>query len=96
MDGMTRNDATIAWIVAGVLAILLILTLALWISARHNLATVLQNGQQAIVTERAQIQSDCSGPNMNKNLCGQDLSDLAGLLKEFSAEVASATTTAAQ
>jgi type II secretory pathway pseudopilin PulG len=93
---MSRKDATTAWIIAGVLAVLLLITLVLWINARNDLASVLQNGQQAITAERAQIQADCSGPNMNKDLCSQDLSNLADLLREFSTEVANATTTPPQ
>jgi hypothetical protein len=90
---MNRDDATTAWIVAGVLAVLLIVAVSLWVSARHDLASVLSSGQNQIANERNQIKKDCNGSTATKAACSQDLADLAAILHDFSLHVSAASST---
>ncbi len=89
---MNTNESNLAWWIAGILLVLLIIVGYLWLS-KPDLNTVLQNGHASIAAERDQIQADCQGPNMNKDACNQDLSDLASILQEFRANVNAAATT---
>ena len=90
---MDTRESNIAWWIAGVLLILLIIVGYLWLTEKQSLPTVLDNGQSAIAAERTQITNDCQGPTMNTAACQQDLSDLSSILTEFSANVNNATTT---
>jgi cell division septal protein FtsQ len=92
---MDTKDANTAWIVAGILAVLLVITLYFLISANSRLSNVLANGSDQITAERDQIAQDC-GTAGDKAACNQDLSDLASILKDFSASVSAATTSSAQ
>jgi hypothetical protein len=91
---MDTRESNIAWWIAGILLVLLIIVGYLWLSERASLPTVLENGQSSIAAERDQIAKDCQGPDMNRTACNQDLSDLASILQEFSANVEQASTTA--
>jgi hypothetical protein len=93
---MNTNESRTAWIVAGVLLILLIIVGYLWLSQKQDLNTVLQNGKTDIAAARDQITKDCQGPNMDADACKADLNDLAGILSDFSADVQAASTTTAQ
>lgn len=95
---MDTNESRTAWIVAGVLLVLLIIVGYLWLSQKQDLNTVLQNGKTDIASIRDQITEDCQGPNMDTDACKADLNDLASILRDFSADVqaASTTTTTAQ
>jgi len=94
---MNTNESRTAWIVAGVLLILLIIVGYLWLSQKQDLNTVLQNGKTDIASVRDQINTDCQGPTMDQDACKADLNDLASILKDFSADVqAASTTTTAQ
>ncbi|MEJ0053877.1 MAG: hypothetical protein WDN10_04110 [bacterium] len=90
---MDRQDATTAWIVAGVLAVLLVVALYFWISTRNDLATVLESGKHNIAAQRDQIREDCDGTPAKKEACSQDLADLAAILHDFSVNVETAATT---
>lgn len=91
---MDTRESNIAWWIAGILLVLLIIVGYLWLSERASLPTVLDNGHASIAAERDQINKDCQGPDMNQTACNQDLSDLASILQEFSANVEQASTTA--
>lgn len=90
---MDTRESNIAWWIAGILLVLLIIVGYLWLSERASLPAVLDNGHASIAAERDQITKDCQGPDMNKTACNQDLSDLASILQEFSANVQQASTT---
>ena len=89
---MNQNEKKTAWIVAGILLVLLVIVAYLWISTKADLNTVLENGKQSIKSEQAQIAQDCQGPTRNEAVCKQDLADLSDILKEFSANVQEAST----
>ena len=88
-----QQDATIAWVVAGILAVLLVIAVIFWLNARNDLNNVLANGSDQITAQRMKIAQDC-GTAGDKNACSQDLADLASILKDFSANVQTATSTA--
>jgi hypothetical protein len=88
-----QQDATIAWIVAGVLAVLLVIAVYFWIAARNDLSNVLSSGSDQITAQRNKIAQDC-GAAGDKAACNADLSALAAILKDFSANVETATSTA--
>ncbi len=89
-----KKSAQTAWTVAAVLAVLLIIALGFWWNAKHDLAKVLESGKQDITAQRDKIRADCALTDAaSKAQCGQDLQDLADILREFSTNVAHATTT---
>jgi F0F1-type ATP synthase membrane subunit b/b' len=89
---MDTRDNNIAWWIAGVLLVLLIIVGYFWISNRQSLQGVLSNGQQALAAERDQIQKDCSRSSPNTAACNRDLDDLRVLLEEFSKNINNAST----
>lgn len=91
---MNQNEKDIAWAVAGILLVLLVIVAYLWISTKADLNTVLENGKQSIAAQQVQITQDCRGPKMDKAACASDLSQLSDILKEFSANVQEASSTA--
>jgi hypothetical protein len=91
---MNQNEKNTAWIVAGILLVLLIIVGYLWISTKADLNTVLENGKQSIAAQRDQIAKDCQGPDANQNACQSDLAQLSDILKDFSANIQQASTTA--
>lgn len=80
------------WVLAVAVIILLIMLWGDWNSS-HNLGTVLNNGQNDITTVRDRVQADCRGPDANEARCQESLSELADILREFSANLSTATTT---
>lgn len=88
---MNTREQNLAWWVAGVLLVLLVIVGYLWLTSKQDLSTVLANGHDAIAAEKAQIQKDCV--DSHSLACKQDLSDLEGILQEFSDNLKNATTT---
>jgi hypothetical protein len=78
---MDTRETNIAWWIAGVLLVLLIIVGYLWLTEKQDLGTVLSNGGNAIAAEKAQMQKDCVNPQ--SLACKQDLSDLESTLQEF-------------
>lgn len=89
---MDTRESNLAWWIAGILLILLIIVSYLWLSQKQSLPTVLDNGQNAISAERDQIAKDCN-PDANTPACKQDLSDLSSILAQFSANINNSSTT---
>lgn len=90
---MDTRESNLAWWIAGILLILLIIVGYLWLSQKQSLPTVLENGQSAIAAERDQIAKDCNA-DMHSAACQQDLSDLSSILAQFSTDIQNASTTA--
>jgi len=88
---MDTRESNLAWWIAGILLILLIIVGYLWLSQKQSLPTVLQNGQTSISAERDQIAKDCN-PDMKSAACQQDLSDMQSILAQFSTDVNNAST----
>ncbi|MBU2103546.1 hypothetical protein KKD81_00605 [Patescibacteria group bacterium] len=93
----TKKQLTLAWTVAGILAVLLIISLFALLNPKKDLGTVLQEGKEDITTQRARIAEVCSGPNAgSKSDCQDELDALSQLLRDFSADINKATSTPAQ
>lgn len=90
---MDTRESNLAWIIAGVLLVLLIVVGYMWYSSR-DLDNVLQEGREDIGYYRDEIERHCSGPEMDQEQCAEDMEELSDLLREFSADIdASSTTT---
>ncbi|MBU1293103.1 hypothetical protein KJ819_03520 [Patescibacteria group bacterium] len=93
----TKKQLTLAWSVAGILAVLLIIALFVIMNPKKDLGTVLQEGKEDITAQRARIAEVCSGPNAgSKSDCQDELEVLSQLLRDFSNDINSATSSAAQ
>ncbi len=87
---MDTRESNLAWIIAGVLFVLLVVVGYLWYSSTHDLDNVLQDGQEDIGYYRDQIAQHCRGPEADAEQCAEDMEALSDLLREFSAEIDSA------
>jgi hypothetical protein len=90
-----NTDAAKGWMIstivlAIVVVILLIMMWSNW-NSRHDLDTVLNNGSDNVAAMKAQIQTDCQGANADQARCDADLNQLSDVLKEFSANLTTAT-----
>lgn len=87
---------TTAWLIAGVLLVLLIGMTYLWMTAREELATVLTEGRESLEEARDDIRMKCSGPGiLNNEACQSSLKELSAILQEFSERIQNAATTTA-
>lgn len=85
----TKQQLALAWTVAAILAVLLIVTSYLLMHPKKDLGTVLGDGTQDIAAQRDQIRADCNGTDQaSKDRCAADLQDLNDLLQEFREELA--------
>lgn len=94
---MNQNSKT-GWIIAGLLAIVLIIVLVMMWNGSHNkdLGNVLEEGRTNLIDVRAEIEKKCQGPEMNQKDCQAALDDLEDVLKDFKKDVNTATTSQAQ
>lgn len=75
----------VAWIVAGVLLVLLGIVSYLWLSTRADLMAVMAGTKGSITAERDQVTKDCKGTDQaSVDACSKDLQDLADTLRAFS------------
>ena len=82
---MDRQEARTAWIIAGILAVLLVIAVIFWMNAKKDLDTVLAEGQADIGAMRDKIAVDCHASDADsKKRCQEDLDDLSSILTEFS------------
>lgn len=89
-----KNKLTLAWTVAGILAVLLIIALYFVMNPQKDLQTVLQDGKEDITEQRDRIAEVCEGSEANQNDCQDELDDLADILRDFSRNIDKATTSA--
>lgn len=83
-----------AWIVAGVLGVLLVIAVMMWLGAKKDLDSVLREGSEDIAAQRDRIEEVCDEKDaMNDKDCQDALDDLQKILKKFSKDLKSATTT---
>jgi len=94
-----KQNASMAWTIAGVLAVVVIILLAMMATSWQdkqpkNLDDVLRNGKEDIAELREKIRMDCAKTDdAGKKKCEKDKEDLTDLLKEFSTDVTYSTTT---
>lgn len=91
----TKKKLTLAWTVAGILAVLLIIALYFVMNPKKDLDTVLQEGKEDITEQRDRITEVCDGPEANEGDCQNELDELADILRDFSKDIDKATSTEA-
>lgn len=80
-----RNKKKLPWIIAGVLAILLIVVTMLWVDALKRL------NQGNMTEQRDLIREYCTkSDEENKRLCQKELEDLGKMLQDFAKESSNA------
>ncbi len=89
---MDTRESNLAWIIAGILFVLLIVVGYLWYSNTQDLDNVLQDGREDIGYYRDQIAEHCRGPEADEKQCAEDMEDLSDLLREFSEDIDAAAT----
>jgi len=91
----TKKQLTIAWTVAGILAILFLVALYFAMNPQKSLGTVLQEGREDISEQRDRIKESCEGTDAASQAdCQDELDELADILREFSRDIERATSTA--
>jgi len=91
----TKKQLTLAWTVAGILAVLLVIALFFLMNPKKDLGTVLQEGKEDITEQRDRIAETCSGTDADSKAdCADELEELADILRDFSKEIDKATSTA--
>ena len=91
-----KKKLTLAWTVAGILAVLLAVSLFFLMNPEKSLNTVLEEGKQDVTEQRADVAAACEGDSADKAKCDAELDELAQILREFSRDIDKATTTAAE
>jgi predicted MarR family transcription regulator len=83
---------TLAWTVAGILAVGLIVALIALANREPDLGTVLEDGREEVTAQRDRIREACNGTDAaSQRACNEELEDLADILREFSQEIDRAT-----
>jgi len=90
---MNTQESRTAWIVAGVLLVLLIIVGWLWLAQKQDLGTVLQDGKSDIASVRDRMSKDCQGPEADADACAEDKQDLSDILDDFKADLMESSTT---
>lgn len=88
---MTHQTRT-AWTVAGILAVIVIILLGVigygWYERKNNLGYVLEDGQNAVMSQRQLIRETCSSElGAASAECQAAIQELANFLIEFRAEL---------
>jgi hypothetical protein len=92
----TKKQLTIAWTVAGILAVLLLISLYFVMNPKKDLGTVLQEGKEDISAQRDRISESCNGTDTkSREDCQKELDELADILRDFSKDIRRATSTPA-
>lgn len=92
---MDTRESRTAWIIAGILFVLLLIVGYLWLTTPRDLETVLEDGYDNIVAQRMELERACRNNNPREEECQQEIRDLTQLLQEFTAEINAATSSAA-
>lgn len=91
----TKKKLTLAWAVAGILAIALIVALVALMNQEKDLATVLEEGREDITEQRDRIADACEGPDAeSQERCQNELEELSDILRDFSRDLDRASSTA--
>ncbi len=89
----TKHQLILAWTVAAILAVLLIIALYFVFNPQKDLGTVLEQGTGAVAAQRIKMKTDCQGTDAaSKTRCAQDMQDLSTTLQELSNDIKSAST----
>lgn len=85
----SKKKLTLAWTVAGILAVLLVISLFFLMNQEKDLGTVLQEGKEEVTAQRDRVAEACDGTD--PDACNRELEDLSNILKEFSKDITKAT-----
>lgn len=84
----TKKQLTLAWAVAGVLAIALIVALVALMNQDKDLGSVLQEGREDLTEQRDRIAAACESTDTeSQERCQDELNRLSDLLREFSQNI---------
>lgn len=89
---MDTRESNTAWVISGILLVLLIIVGYLWLSAPKDIDTVLDEGSVTIEEQREALRIACQSPEGSRAKCEAALQDLSEALEEFSTEIDAATT----
>jgi len=90
----SKKKLTLAWTVAGILAVLLAITLFFLMNPERNLGTVLQEGKEDVSAQRDRVEEACNGTDtQSKARCQDELNELSDILRDFSRDINRATST---
>ena len=90
-----KKKLTLAWTVAGILAVLLVISLFFLMNREKDLGTVLQEGKEDVSAQRDRVAEACNGTDEESAKdCNEELDELADILREFSRDIEKATSTA--
>lgn len=90
----TKKQLTLAWTIAAILAVLLVIAVYFVMYPKKDLGTVLQEGRNDIVDQRERVRQSCSGTDAeSKRLCDEELTNMIDILQQFSKDIKRATST---
>jgi hypothetical protein len=93
----SKKKLTLAWTVAGILAVLLVIALFFLANQPKDLTSVLEEGREDLTEQRDRIAESCNGTDAaSKEECQDRLEELSDILREFSRDIDKATSSAAQ
>lgn len=87
MDQKTNTG----WIIAAILAVVLIIMVLVLLNKPKDLDTVLSDGYKDLAMIRAELQIRCEGPDANEADCAEAREELQSILEEFSDDINAAT-----
>lgn len=91
----TKKQLTIAWVIAGILAVGLIIALVALMNQKKDLGTVLQEGREDLTEQRDRIAEACQSEDAaSQRRCQNELDELSDILRDFSRDIDRATSTA--
>lgn len=91
----TKKQLTIAWVIAGILAIGLIVALVALMNQQKDLGTVLEEGREDLTEQRVRIAEACENEDVaSQARCQDALDELSDILTDFSRDIDRATSTA--
>lgn len=93
----TKKQLTLAWSVAAILGIALLVALYVISNQSRDLGLIIGNGSEDIAAQREKVAADCSGTDAESKIrCQEDLQELSDLLRKFGRELKRIDTTPAQ
>lgn len=84
----TKTQLTLAWSVAAILGIALLVALYVISNQSRDLGLIIGNGSEDIAAQREKVSADCSGTDPESKIrCQEDLEELSDLLRRFGREL---------
>lgn len=91
----TKQQLTLAWTLAGILAVGLIIALVALFNQPRDLGTVLEEGHDDLTQQRDRIADACESQDQaSQERCQEALDELSDILRDFSRDIDRATSSA--